>query len=281
MAIAGYTAYQLYSALDYTKVREDIADLLEDPEYDDGSYGPVFVRLAWHAAGTYSRSDKTGGTNGATMRYTPEKDWGANSGLAIARERLEAVKRKNPEISYSDLWVLASIVAIEEMGGPKIKFTPGRADKVDGRTSPADGRLPDAEKGSSHIRDIFYRMGFNDQEIVALVGGGHTIGRCHTNRSGYTGPWTNSPTVFTNQFFVKLIEFADTNKWTEKKWKGPKQYEDPSGQLMMLPADLALFTDSNFKKYVKLYADDEDLFFKDFASAYEKLMNLGFTVFPK
>jgi len=280
LAIAGYSAFQLYSALDYQKVRQDIADLLEDLDYDDGSYGPVFVRLAWHAAGTYSRADKSGGTNGATMRFSPEKDWGANAGLALARDRLEAIKKKHPQISYADLWVLASIVAIEEMGGPKINFTPGRSDKVDGRTSPADGRLPDAAQGAPHIRDIFYRMGFNDQEIVALVGGGHAIGRCHTSRSGFSGPWTNSPTTFTNQFFVKLVEFADKNQWTEKKWSGPKQFEDPSGALMMLPADLALYNDPGFKRYVKLYAADEDLFFRDFSKAYEKLMNLGFTVFP-
>jgi len=279
-AVVGYSAYQLYLGLDYDKVRADIADVLEDLDYDDGSYGPVLVRLAWHAAGTYSKVDKTGGTNGATMRFSPEKDWGANAGLDLARQRLESVKQKYPELSYADLWVLASLVAIEEMGGPKIKFTPGRTDKPDGKASPPGGRLPDANLGSAHIRDIFYRMGFNDGEIVALVGGGHAIGRCHTNRSGFSGPWTNSPTTFSNHFFVKLVEFADKNQWTEKKWDGPKQYEDPSGQIMMLPTDLALYNDPAFKKFVLLYAHDEDRFFHDFALAYEKLMNLGFTVFP-
>jgi len=264
------SAYQLLWGTDYEAVRKDIEDILEDLDYDDGSYGPVFVRLAWHASGTYSKIDGSGGSNGATMRFEPECSHGANAGLDVARKRLEAVKAKH-DISYADLWVLASIVAIEEMGGPKIKFTPGRSDKPSGKFCTPDGRLPDAAQGAQHIRDIFYRMGMNDGEIVALIGGGHAIGRCHTNRSGFDGPWTNSPTTFTNSFFTQLLN----NKWTPKKWNGPHQYEDPSGSLMMLPSDMALLQDPSFRAYVRKYAEDEELFFKDFASAYEKLTNLG------
>lgn len=69
--------------------------------------GPIYVRLAWHAAGTYDKESKTGGSNGATMRFKPEASWGANAGLAKARDRLEAVKKAFPDISYSDLWSLA------------------------------------------------------------------------------------------------------------------------------------------------------------------------------
>jgi len=113
-------------------------------------------------------------------------------------------------------------------------------------------------------------MGFNDREIVALAGA-HALGRCHTNRSGYSGPWTYSPTVFSNDFYVQLLG----NKWTKKKWNVPEQFEDPSGKLMMLPADLALIQDAEFRKYVEEYAKDEDLFFKDFAAAFQKLEELG------
>jgi cytochrome c peroxidase len=80
---------------DYQKVYDDIAKLLEEKdEYDDGSYGPVLVRLAWHASGTYDKETGTGGSNGATMRFAPEGDHGANAGLVAARDFLEPVKRK-------------------------------------------------------------------------------------------------------------------------------------------------------------------------------------------
>jgi len=138
------------------------------------------------------------------------------------------------------------------------------------KKTPPDGTLPDADKGPDHIRQVFYRMGFNDREIVALIGA-HGVGRCHKDRSGYDGPWTTSPTRFTNEFFVQLTDA----KWTEKKWTGPKQFEDETGTLMMLPADMAFLWDPAFKKYVEQYAQDEQLFFKDFAAAFSKLISLG------
>jgi len=78
-------------------------------------------------------------------------------------------------------------------------------------------------------------------------------------------------------FFVQLLN----NTWTKKKWTGPEQFEDPSGKLMMLPADLALIQDPEFKKYVVEYANDEAKFFKDFASAFQKLEEFGVKAFAK
>ena len=87
---------------DYQKVYNQIAHLLvERDEYDDGSYGPVLVRLAWHCSGTYDAATGTGGSNGATMRFTPEGDHGANAGLKHARDFLEPVKRKPVLTSHS------------------------------------------------------------------------------------------------------------------------------------------------------------------------------------
>jgi cytochrome c peroxidase len=108
------------------------------------------------------------------QRFEPECSWGANAGLAVARNALAPVKSKFPEISYADLYTYAGVVAVEEAGGPKIPFRLGRSDMEDGSTSPPDGRLPDADKGArvhtiQHMRDIFYRMGFSDGEIVALL----------------------------------------------------------------------------------------------------------------
>ncbi|KAG0641132.1 heme peroxidase [Tuber brumale] len=255
---------------DFQKVYNDVADLLENNDYDDGSYGPVVVRLGWHASGTYDKETKTGGSNGATMRFAPESEHGANAGLKTARELLEGIKKKHPWISYSDLWTLAAVAAIQEMGGPKIPWRPGRKDGDVSACTP-DGRLPDATKEQKHLRAIFYRMGFNDQEIVALSGA-HALGRCHTDRSGFDGPWTFSPTMLTNDYYKLLLE----EKWTWKKWNGPKQFEDVSTKsLMMLPTDMALVKDKGFRKHVERYAKDNDLFFREFADAFGRLLELG------
>ncbi|KAJ3080091.1 cytochrome c peroxidase [Quaeritorhiza haematococci] len=261
-------------AKNYDAVRADIAKSLSVPGYDDGSIGPVLVRLAWHASGTYDTKTKTGGSNGATMRFKPESSDPANAGLDKARAFMEPIKQKHSWITYSDLYTLGGVVAVESMGGPKIKWAPGRTDKdpkaVKPQDIPPNGRLPDAAQGAQHIRDVFYRMGFNDKDIVALSGA-HTLGRCHTDRSGYLGPWTHTPTRFSNQYFVLLTKL----KWTKKQWDGPEQYEDPSGELMMLPTDMALLWDPKFKPFVEAYAKDKQLFFKDFAEAFAKLLELG------
>ncbi|KAK9809796.1 hypothetical protein WJX73_007395 [Symbiochloris irregularis] len=255
---------------DYDKVRAAIEDALDKDDYDDGSYGPVLVRLAWHASGSYDKASNTGGSNGATMRFDPERKFGANAGLEVARDLLEPIKKKFDWITYADLWTLAGAVAIEAMGGPTIPWRPGRSDKLENEGCPPDGRLPDGDKGAPHLRDIFYRMGFNDQEIVALSGA-HALGRCHADRSGWINPWTNAPTTFSNAYFTELRD----NKWTKKKWSGPPQYEDPTGTLMMLPTDMVLIWDKKFKPYVMKYAQDEESFFKDFAAAFSRLLELG------
>lgn len=274
---AGYFALADTKKPDYDKIRKEISELIEKDE----NRGPTLVRLAWHAAGTYSKHDKTGGSDGGTIRFPPEANYGANKGLDKARAWLEEIKKKNPEITYADLYTLAGAVAIETMNGPKIKWRPGRTDAPDGSKCTPDGRLPDADKGNDkdtaqHVRDIFYRMGFNDREIVALIGA-HALGRCHKENSGYDGAWTKLPTTFSNEFFLELLN----TKWEKKNWTGPLQYSDPRGELMMLPADLVLVRDPEFRKYVEEYAKDSDRFFKDFASAFEKLLELGVKDFNK
>lgn len=275
------------SRLDLEAIKKEMAEMIDadsEKREDGTSMGPTLVRLAWHCSGTYSVKDKTGGSNGATMRFPPEATWGANNGLKVARDFLEPLKKKY-NISYADLYTLSGVVAIESMGGPIIKWRSGRSDSQEPTKVP-DGRLPSADKGSSpatisHIREVFNRLGFNDREMVALIGA-HALGRCHTNASGYDGPWTRAETTMSNEYFKLLLE----EKWTDKKvhhgkpWTGPKQYESKDGTLMMLPADMALIEDAEFKKYVTLYAKDEDLFFKDFSNAFSKLLELG-VVFPK
>jgi len=258
---------------DYQKVYNKIAEVMDEAaekDYDDGSYGPVLVRLAWHASGTYDKETGTGGSNYATMRFEPEALHGANNGLHIAREVMEGIHKEFTWISYGDLWTLGGVCAIQEMGGPKIPWRPGRIDGFAAQATP-DGRLPDGAQGAQHLRNIFYRMGFNDQEIVALSGA-HALGRCHRDRSGFEGPWTFSPVTVSNEYYRLLLE----EKWVWRKWDGPKQLQDKKTQsLMMLPADYSLIQDKTFKKYVEAYAKDQDVWFKDFSNVISKLFELG------
>ena len=209
------------------------------------------------------------------MRYESEGGDPANAGLQHARVFLEPVKEKHAWITYADLWTLGGVVAIKEMGGPSIPWKGGRTDYVDDSKLPPRGRLPDGAQGSDHLRWIFYRMGFNDQEIVALSGA-HNLGRCHSDRSGFEGKWVNNPTRFSNQYYRLLLSL----QWKKKTLKnGVEQFvnydEDTETELMMLPTDIALTQDKSFRKYVEIYARDKDRFFVDFTKVFEKLVELG------
>ncbi|KAK4684412.1 hypothetical protein P7C73_g5767, partial [Tremellales sp. Uapishka_1] len=255
---------------DYKKVYDRIAETMEVEDHDDGSLAPVLIRLAWHASGTYDKESGTGGSNYATMRFKPEASHGANNGLGIARDHMQKIKDEFPWISYGDLWTLGGVAAVQESGGPTIPWRPGRIDGFEVHVTP-DGRLPDASQAQDHLRLIFNRMGFNDQEIVALSGA-HAMGRCHTDRSGFEGPWTHSPVTFSNEYFKLLFD----EKWSWRKWSGPAQFQDAKTKtLMMLPTDMALVKDKSFKGFAKKYAESEEAFFEDFSKAFSKLIELG------
>lgn len=253
-------------------VKGEIKSLLPSPGYDDGSLSPIVLRLSWHCCATYDKYTETGGSNGSTMRFLPEITDEGNTGLDIARSALETVKQKYPKMSYADLWTLAGCVAIEDMEGPTIKWKPGRYDCRDNRYVPENGRLPFGNKDSNHVRETFTRMGFSDQETVALLGC-HGLGRCHKRYSGWEGKWTSNPIKFDNDFFKVLIE---------QEWElgvvpetGREQYFNPDKSLMMLNTDLELIRDLNYKIWVQAYANDEELFVKDFSKLFEKLLELG------
>ncbi|CAL1361135.1 unnamed protein product [Linum trigynum] len=214
---------------------------------------PIMLRLAWHDAGTYDAKTRTGGPNGS-IRGRNELSHAANSGLNTAIDFCEIVKSRHPRITYADLYQLAGVVAVEITGGPTVDFVPGRKDI---RDSPEEGRLPNPTQGPSHLRDVFYRMGLSDRDIVALSGG-HTLGRAHAERSGFEGPWTKEPFKFDNSYFVELT-------------KGESQ------GLLKLPTDKALMEDPKFRELVLLYAKDEEAFFEDYALSHKKLSELGFS----
>lgn len=213
---------------------------------------PLMLRLAWHDAGTYDVQTKTGGANGS-IRNEREYTHDANAGLKIAVDFCEHIKSKYPNVTYADIYQLAGVVAVEITGGPTIEFVPGRKDSL---ASPPEGRLPDAKKGPQHLRDIFYRMGLSDKDIVALSGA-HTLGRAHPERSGFEGAWTHQPLKFDNSYFLELLN-------------------GESEDLLQLSTDKCLLEDPAFRTYVELYAQDEDAFFKDYAESHKKLSELGF-----
>ena len=245
----------------------------------------IMLKSCWcisrHSAGTYDVASDTGGSNGAGMRYEGEGGDPANAGLEHARAFLEPIKTKHPWITYSDLWTLAGVVAIKELGGPDVEWKAGRTDFVDDSKLPPRGRLPDGSRGRDHLRRIFYRMGFSDQEIVALSGA-HNLGRAHKDRSGFDGPWVNNPTRFSNQFYKLLLQL-DWKKRTLSNGVVQFSYSDPEAAekdvpeepLMMLPTDMALLSDPAFSKWVHAYADDKNLFFDHFAKVFAKLIELG------
>ncbi|CAN0918787.1 L-ascorbate peroxidase 3 [Linum grandiflorum] len=220
---------------------------------------PIMLRLAFHDAGTYDARTRTGGPNGS-IRHRNELSRVANSGINVAVDFCEQIKAMHPRITYADLYqanliLLAGVVAVEVTGGPSIDFVPGRKDSTE--STDEDGRLPNPNQGPSHLRDVFYRMGLSDRDIVVLSGA-HTLGRAHQERSGFDGAWTKEPFKFDNSYFVELT-------------KGETQ------GLLQMPTDKALMEDPRFREFVMLYAQDEDAFLEDYAMSHKKMSELGFS----
>ncbi|CAN1226802.1 L-ascorbate peroxidase 3 [Linum perenne] len=196
---------------------------------------PIMLRLSFHDAGTYDARTRTGGPNGS-IRHRNELSRVANSGINVAVD-------------------FCGVVAVEVTGGPQIDFVPGRKDSTESADS--DGRLPNPNQGSSHLREVFYRMGLSDRDIVVLSGA-HTLGRAHQERSGFDGAWTKEPFKFDNSYFVELA-------------RGETQ------GLLQMPTDKALMEDPRFREFVMLYAEDEDAFLEDYAISHKKMSELGFS----
>ncbi|KAJ4700703.1 Ascorbate peroxidase [Melia azedarach] len=251
--------------------REDIKELLKTKFCH-----PIFVRLGWHDAGTYNKNieewPQRGGANGS-LRFEVELKHAANAGLVNALNLIQAIKEKYAGVTYADLFQLASATAIEEAGGPKIPMKYGRVDVSGPEQCPEEGRLPAAGPPSpaEHLREVFYRMGLNDKEIVALSGA-HTLGRSRPERSGWGKPETK---------YTKAGPGAPGGQsWTVQWLKFDNSYfkdikERKDEDLLVLPTDAVLFDDPSFKVYAEKYAEDQEAFFKDYAEAHAKLSNLG------
>ena len=212
---------EAFSKLDYAALKKDLLALMTDSQEwwpaDYGHYGPFFIRMTWHAAGTYRTADGRGGGGTGAQRFAPLNSWPDNGNLDKARRLLWPIKKKyGQNISWADLLILAGNVAIESMGGKTFGFSGGRDDiwapeediywgaegewlgnkRYSGErdlqhplaavqmgliyVNPEgpDGN-PDPLASAHDVRETFARMAMNDEETVALVAGGHTFGKAH------------------------------------------------------------------------------------------------------
>ena len=288
-----------FEKLDLDAVKADIREVLTDSQpwwpADYGHYGPFFIRMAWHAAGTYRTVDGRGGAGGGQQRFNPLNSWPDNASLDKARRLLWPIKQKyGRSISWGDLIALTGNVSLEDMGFKTFGFAGGREDDwepdhvywgpeeemlTDERRD-ENGNLkdplaatemgliyvnpegphgiPDPLLAAKDIRMSFGRMAMNDEEIVALIAGGHTFGKAHgahpgdclgkepasapiedqglgwknkcgkgnaedTLTSGLEGSWTVSPTQWTTNYLDNLFGF---------EWK---QTKSPAGAIQWIP----------------------------------------------
>ena len=219
----GFDYREAFKTLDYAAVKADLTALMTDSQpwwpADYGHYGPFFIRMAWHSAGTYRTGDGRGGSSSGSQRFAPLNSWPDNGNLDKARRLLWPIKQKyGQKLSWADLFILAGNVAIESMGGPTFGFSGGRADIFEperdiywgteeewlGQTRIDDeagltlenplaaiqhgliyvnpegpGGKPDTKGSARDLRATFSRMAMNDEETAALTAGGHTFGKAH------------------------------------------------------------------------------------------------------
>lgn len=210
-----------FSKLDLKSVKQDLFNLMSDSQdwwpADYGTYGPLFIRMAWHSAGTYRISDGRGGANSGNQRFPPLNSWPDNVNLDKARRLLWPIKQKyGRALSWADLMILAGNCALESMGAKTIGFAGGRVDIWESEEDVYWGQEkewlqkgrytkekdlenplaavqmgliyvnPEGPNGepipkdsARDIRETFARMAMNDEETVALIAGGHTFGKCH------------------------------------------------------------------------------------------------------
>jgi catalase-peroxidase len=228
---AGFNYAKEFQSLDLEAVKKDLRELMTQSQdwwpADFGHYGPLFIRMAWHSAGTYRIGDGRGGANTGQQRFPPLNSWPDNVNLDKARRLLWPIKQKyGRKISWADLMILAGNVALESMGFKTLGFAGGREDWwepdesvywgpegqwLEDKRHSAEGDLenplaavqmgliyvnpegpngnPDPVAAAKDVRETFGRMGMNDEETVALIAGGHTFGKCHgAGPASHLGP---------------------------------------------------------------------------------------------
>ncbi|MBF97807.1 MAG: catalase/peroxidase HPI [Owenweeksia sp.] len=308
---ADFNYIEEFNSLDYDSLKSDIRKVLTESKdwwpADFGHYGPLFIRMAWHSAGTYRSADGRGGSRAGQQRFAPLNSWPDNANLDKARRLIWPVKQKyGNKISWADLMVLAGNVALEDMGFKTFGFAGGREDVwepemdvywgaekewlSDEKRYSGDRELenplaavqmgliyvnpegpngnPDPLLAAEDIRATFGRMGMNDEETVALIAGGHTLGKAHgAGPASHVGPepeaagieeqgfgwkssyksgkgadaitsglevtWTATPTRWGQMFFYNLFE----NEWELTKSPAGGHQWTPKGEAKMMVPD--------------------------------------------
>jgi catalase-peroxidase len=303
-----------FAKLDLEALKKDIGELMTTSQdwwpADFGTYGPFFIRMAWHSAGTYRVADGRGGASDGTQRFAPLNSWPDNANLDKARRLLWPIKQKyGRQISWADLMVLAGNCALESAGLETFGFAGGREDVWEPQNDiywgpegewlaaerySGDRDLenplaavqmgliyvnpegpngnPDPLAAAQDIRETFGRMAMNDEETVALIAGGHTLGKAHgaaspeghvgpepegadleqqglgwmnshgkgnaedTITSGLEGAWTSTPTKWSNSYFANLFSY----EWElTKSPAGAQQWIPKTGPRNVPDAHLA------------------------------------------
>ncbi|MCX8492610.1 MAG: catalase/peroxidase HPI [Chthoniobacterales bacterium] len=226
----GFDYAKEFQSLDLEAVKKDLTALMTDSQEwwpaDFGHYGPLFIRMAWHSAGTYRTGDGRGGGGNGSQRFAPLNSWPDNVNLDKARRLLWPIKQKyGKKLSWADLMILTGNVALDSMGFKTFGFAGGREDIwepeeiywgaekewLDDQRYSGDRELenplaavqmgliyvnpegpngnPDPVAAARDIRETFARMAMNDEETVALIAGGHTFGKCHgAGPASHVGP---------------------------------------------------------------------------------------------
>ncbi|MES1909944.1 MAG: hypothetical protein MHM6MM_002622 [Cercozoa sp. M6MM] len=275
--------------VNWDAVRSDLEHTLLDETQVTGSWAPAVVRMVSNMAFTFDTASETGGCDGASIRHSPEKEALGNFGIDKVVERLESVYQKyKGTVSHADLYVLAACVGIKQMGGPDIAFRPGRTD-ADKSSNDFARRLPDPagvvsknpertrHMTAAYMRKLFARLNVHDDmDIVALMGGGHTVGRMHSYISEYSGAHTENPHEFDNSYFKELLTRTWVQSEHDKLMGRPVQYhDDETGELTMMPVDMVLAQDMSFRRCCETLAQDDQEFRRRFASAFQRIVENG------
>ncbi|XP_014498777.1 putative L-ascorbate peroxidase 6 isoform X1 [Vigna radiata var. radiata] len=229
-------------AKEYLLIKEEVRKVLSK-----GKAAGV-LRLVFHDAGTFDINDNSGGMNGSIV-YELERP--ENAGLTKSVKVLQKAKTQIDAIqpvSWADMIAVAGAEAVEVCGGPPIQVSLGRLDAL---VPDPEGRLPEESLNASGLKMCFQSKGLSTQELVALSGA-HTIGS-----KGF-----GSPNSFDNSYYKVLLE----KPWTSS---------GGMSSMIGLPSDHALVEDDECLRWIKKYADSENLFFEDFKNAYVKLVNSG------
>ncbi|KAJ7569923.1 hypothetical protein O6H91_01G100600 [Diphasiastrum complanatum] len=229
--------------LDLEKIQEELRKVITK------SKAAGILRLVFHEAGTFDLTTNSGGMNGSIV-YELERP--ENTGLKRSVKVLEKAKScLDPvfHVSWADLIAVAGAQAVAVCGGPAISVELGR---LDSSLPDPEGQLPEETLNAIALKEIFQRKGFSAQEMIVLSGA-HTLGS-----KGF-----GEPTVFDNSYYKTLLR----RPWLES--------EENMGAMIGLPSDRVLVEDSECKKWLEIYANNQETFFKDFSAAYLKLINLG------